>query len=456
MMFQGQSAAKKYLTDRQYNDLQKRRGQISDLRDFYLGDTLKHLRKNPDELDQRWFERPKESANYTAPVLDAKSSVTYKGSVYRSVDDAYKDLFDRVWQENQINRLMRQVDQDGLLTGITALRPIAVPDPLRPGRMTLKYRLYTGNQIVARFDDDSGELIELNICYESRDAKGKRAEFFQRWTADVLLDTDMETGRVTEMENPYSRWGLIPFALFWEQRTTDNPHGDFPMLNVTDINQAINTLLTDLAWLAKTQAHGQFVAKNLPKTQRITIGPGVVAYINGQEASLELLNADPKIAALLDMIAAKRASIFEVSRVPEAAINPQATQSGLSRIIQLSPLLEYREEKIIDYTAYEADLARVTAAVANAEGIQAIPNPDDIGFQISFDEAPLAVMRQMREEQEEKDLANNVISYTDLIMARNPGMTEEEALEKLAANKALNDQYREQEQAQGGIFGGVI
>ena len=186
------------------------------------------------------------------------------------------------------------------------------------------------------------------------------------WQANQLRYTWWDKFEVQEFDsdgrllrwapNPY---GLLPFTVVHAEEPDDELYhrgGD----DLTNCNDAINTLITDLVHSISNQAYGQPIAKGVDpdELQGQVWGPDSVITLSHAESSLTFESPNANIMAMLKAIEMYRVMFGQSRGLPASdnALNPVA-QSALSRVVELGTMREWRQDQIAIYRDFEVDEA---------------------------------------------------------------------------------------------------
>jgi hypothetical protein len=412
--------------------------------DFYRGEHLPYIGKNPDETPEEFARRPKESLNVTRLVIDVLSGL-YKDPPMRRVA-GNPELAARLataWRENAMDAFMLNVDRLVRLTGLVAVRPFYEPEGDRghapeaasaasgsvrvpgsgDGGSALRYWAYTPEQLEAVADPERPwRALGLAVRWTENGPRGNLARRAQLWTDDVFLD--LVDGAVRqERANPY---GLIPFAVFRDALPALGggffPPGRGPEL--AESNAVLDMRLSDDLFTLKMQGFGVAEVVNPAPDEPLVLSPGRGVRFEGRSDApmgISFKSTNAPLADLLSDIRERVSRILLAHRIPESAVSVSLAPgaSGIAIRAANTPIDVDRSERRALFGPAEEELARLSARVLAAHepcgGFEG-----EFGFNIDYAEPQERLTEAERIARAEFDLRHGLITPWDLALARDP------------------------------------
>jgi hypothetical protein len=179
--------------------------------------------------------------------------------------------------------------------------------------------------------------------------------------------------------------------------------------------------------------------------------PALPIFLGEGENTADVLDFAPDLAKLSAMVQEREQSIATKYGIsPDAWRRSAAPTSGYAKRLDQGRILAMNREDRKYLAAGEADLYRLCALVsqqktADGQPTSGLPGigqldpaaPFVVDFaEPAFDEEPLAAIRT-----EAQECQLGVTSVLDVVMKRNPDLTEEEAIQLLARNRLVNERF---------------
>lgn len=307
--------------------------------------------------------------------------------------DLYNDSFQHVYDELAFDRYAQDIYRLAKLCNTVAVRPWLHP-------MTGEMRLQVLTPDVYRVEVVRGEPVEL--WYETTYA-GETAirvwnakESYLRSTEGQRIKSSVDVlGQDTEFPN---RYGRLPYAfLSIEPSLNEDPYGG-SMYDLLEYNLRANKADFSADVGRTMNAFGVWVAtntemneKNLAITpDKIIVADGVT-YGEGQELPPEIehvvgsgMFGDVREDARRTVRDGLRLTGLPASLTDEEAGMPQ---SGISRVIERTELLEQRDADKLILKEWEAQFADLLSVVARTDGYDVdLPDPEQLWFGIDYAE----------------------------------------------------------------------
>jgi hypothetical protein len=242
-----------------------------------------------------------------------------------------------------------------------------------------------------------------------------------------------------DMGNP-----ILPFVLFQKEYPVDKLL-DFTTGNdLRDLNMNIAILLIYLNSLEKYNSFKQLIfntddPEKIPSD--IKVGPNDVLINPTKEGSgsVQMLDLQADIQAKFNVIKERIMNVLAGYGIsPENFTMSASPQSGFALKISNIGKLEARDSQVPMYRKKERELYEIEKTIWNYH------NPgksisDEAEFQVDFAERTFPKSPDEQVTQDEFDLRHNVITEIDILMRKNPDLTEETAKELYIKNKTFNE-----------------
>lgn len=237
---------------------------------------------------------------------------------------------------------------------------------------------------------------------------------------------------------------ILPFVIFWKtypvRELIDTTSGTD--LKDATIRMAVN--MSHLQYLIKFQSYkvGQISTRDASKLSGDhTIDPGYL-YVNedseGNSKGLEVVDFQSNIKELWDTLNSQITAFLSNYHISPANFTLSGTpQSGYTMQISNQAKLEYREDQIDIYREREHELFRVSRIVWNTDVSDKAIN-EEAEFAIDFAEITFPLSPDEKSQSFTFLKQNNAVTDINLIMERNPDLSEEDAIMLYNKNKAFN------------------
>jgi hypothetical protein len=354
---------------------------------------------------------------------------------YISEAERQKNLFHKVLWRNHFNPVDKRwhflVEWDYKAHFISGdpLNPIGFSVPVFIADVNLKPEHKTkGEEQIYLFYDDQ------NYFYWN--TKG------ETWTYYVDYN-----GQTVDLEG-INVYGVSPFT----ELRKGVPIFDYNTMGSSDLisaNESININLNNLNMALHFQAFG-IVWDNTGLSKdaavEITVGPNRQIHLP-QATTLNSLDLNPKLMEMIDTI---KFQVQAIANTYNLTVNwhQEATPvSGFSLIVQNMDYLEQRQKDVDEAKMQEKKIFKSIVAQQQYHSQRKELEKDepvipaDADLRVDFQELDLPVNRLEEITVKEYQLRNNIITPIDEILADNPDMSEEEAIEKYEKNKAVNKKY---------------
>jgi len=429
-----------------------RRSSAKKWLEYYEGDQVKHIPKNPHEDTGHFNARPKFTFNVTRRIIDLKETLYAEDPVRETADQDVRQF----WEQVGISERLREIRPARRLCGTV----FAFPDYVTPKRAWWKrlsswlfalpkeghfvLRTYTPNQVEVMLDPYDPE-IPLAVCLISGGVTGdgKSITVTQAWSAEKYWRYEGDKV-VDEKDHPFRRIPLVclrhsPSYLrnFWGRGEGDN---------IVDDNQEINVMLSSMLWLVKCQSHGQLVAKNAPENWQPELGPDTIVTIYEDpslegDVDLKILEPASDAKGVMEVINNLLDVLCMANDVPAGTYRLGINrESGLAITAKQTDIRDERKRNRPTALAEERQLAAMARIVKAGRLNKPLPT-DMPEIRINYRE-PARVLAASEEVQvETHELATGQATVPQLLMRKDPDLTEEEAKARHAANLAYNREH---------------
>ncbi len=217
--------------------------------------------------------------------------------------------------------------------------------------------------------------------------------------------------------------------------------------SLVEVNQNLNLALFAALHGIRFQSFSQLWAKirdaeKLPKNSdgvpELTVGHDKAVQL-GANDELGVLNFQPALTETMEFI--ERWLNMELSNYGmKASFKEQGNpQSGFALVVSNQELLEARQDKLDHYRPIETRNMKILSAMSDAHKLP-YKIPEGASLQTKFVKPEFPKSQDEIGTQREQDFKWNLSTPVDWLMERFPGMTEDEALEKLRKNKKVNQE----------------
>jgi hypothetical protein len=414
-------------------------------KDFYYDKHEQQLQLVTEDVDAA-------TLNILAPVIKKRSSLLYKKPLVREMEGPAQSIryLEQVYTENKIDQFMLGVDLSSELTGSTLIHPSITQD-LERYPSGIKLIMYDASQLSVVSEDDDpqdasaislvSEVTRLNKRSTAQNPQVERVLRQQVWTKDAVVTY---FGRLNKgsLENELSRsetngLGFLPFLNVRAEKVHDQYLGHAQATGLRKLNEVVNQMLTNLGHIIKLQGFTPIALAGYQSGEGVTIHPGR-AFSIPAGANAFVLDTQPKIKEMLDVLMHLEDKMYETKGVPKVAVVGGEGESGRELLIRFFPLMQVFEDKSILYKEYELALANLILRMAGLPSLTSlfINYPEDNILPLSSDEDTL-----------EQDIKLNIKTPVDELLRRDPDLTEEQAKSIILDNKEFNEQLTRSQDA---------
>lgn len=275
--------------------------------------------------------------------------------------------------------------------------------------------------------------------------------FTTNYRGQIVANPDVEEQSIN---NPIKELPFVNFAIdqdgqFWAQGGDD----------LADGAVLVNCMLTHNQHVGVTQGYGQFwmKGKNLPRSVKIGPTKSILMEYEKEDPTPELgyATASPQIDSLRVLTESYIALLLTTNNLSTSAVaaslsGSQSAASGIAMIIDKAESMEDVNDQRQIFIDKEPDIWRKIAKWIEAYGDQldedireyAITPADAEEIQVNFIDAPVIMSESEKLNNMKLRKELGLDSQIDLIIRDNPGITRDEASEKL--RKIMEDKMMEQ------------
>lgn len=410
----------------------ERREEAEKNKDYYYGKQKEDLILTNEDVDPI-------TMNLTKPIISKRTSMLYSRPLERTFVGPSGSIkfLEKVYEENSIDALLLKVDLLAELTGSCLIHP------LHDDTFQTKTRLvvYDASQFSATGNDNDPSTADaislLRVVDRVMDhnpgnfnaaVQVERIIEQQIWTKESVSYYSGSTTAPTQQSSFTHNLGYLPFVNFKGEEVHDQYIG-FPQATaVVAMNKQINQMLTHLGYMIKMQAFTPIMVSGFENGEGVVWHPGRMLSVPAG-GTAQALNLTPKLEETLSVLNWLEDRIYVCSSVPKISVEGGEGESGRELFIRWFPLLQVFREKTVRYARYELQLANLILSLNN------LPLIEDVV--VGWPEESILPFSPLEDELE-RDIRLNIASVVDAVIARNPGMSEEDAQLKLKQNAKLN------------------
>lgn len=401
-----------------------------------------------DLIDSRYLKENVDIKKYKFTVPLTKSlvdqlAICFKEPAQISVGDegdAVQDALVALLDEIDINKRLKQADRYTELTHKVGIIP-------RWDGKQVKLVIITPDKVMVKADtDDPTVAIEVSYCIGTTQNVGQPnpVNTWAVWTAESYSEVKRgANGEIIETistePNPYKR---IPVAWF---SITDSPDSFWLDAGnpIVDLNENINSLVTNLDIALDYQSFSLMVTTGLPQGQVIPIG--VTRQINIPPTSMgeiagdaKYITPDAKLETVWKIVQEKVqwfAATFGIS--VEGISGGSSYNSGFQLKLSKQGVIDHNVDKQDAYIESVRDTVQLAMDCSTIYGNVNFPTDAEITVKFGLQKVETNPLEEA--QQDALDIANGIADPVTILMRRNPDMTEDEAIkfvQKIQARKA--------------------
>lgn len=437
------------------------------------------------ELDQ---ETVNEMQSRVATVNMYKKMVQKKARVYKdkpirtSLIDGEQDYIESLADLLNVDSCMKKVNRY-----VEAFRNCAVyvkpyVDHNEDGKYSYMLDILAPHQFDVIEDQDNPQMVRAvvlthytrdSVNYNYDDPQSRQRNGFARSFRDgdkkeqVIADspadekkeyifwsknyhfTCNEKGEIIseDTENPIRH---IPFTFF-----SKDQDGSFWSVGGEDMIEGsilINTLLTDLYFIAKIQGMGLFYlfGKNVPKTYKVGANRAVTMEVEEGDPTPQIgfANSSPPLESHMRMVEQYIAFLLSTNDLGTNSIQGKLdganAASGIQEIIQNAEPMTAIEDEQQQYRDKEPEILKIAnkwqqvyldSETGLSRAFESIGASDDVLYSVKFEQQQHFKSENERLDAMKKKMDMKIFNKVDAMISENPELTREEALKELL-NKA--------------------
>ena len=407
-------AVEKASTERK-NDTSKRLSFYHDEQTSYIEEALALHYADTSQFTPTFFNVVKK--------ITIQLSMVYLADARREVEGTERDkqIFAEMVESSSLNMKLKVASRYTRLLKTIMLRPV-----WRKGKMDLD--VMSGDFLDILFGDTPEELEQVLITHYPQSGESSDITY-SLWTNETFQRLDYN-GNILESEpNPYN---VIPMVPIWDNYPTNGSFWQSGGDDLISVQSAINERLTDLLVVLRQQGFGQGVAKGFPDGGKLQVGPGVMVEIEDPEGDFYYAKTNAPISEILDSIDFMVKQLAVSNGLPASSLSVKPTQeSGLARISGNRELEELRRDQISLFNTYEKRLFDMFRIVWNVHNpIKKITS--DAKLKVDFFDPKPVLSPDKEVEKWEKEIAMGTISRVDILQIKNPDLSREDAIKRLA------------------------
>lgn len=386
------------------------------------------------------------------PGTGGDQSVGQSHETTKTVQTGDDVTFQGLLSESTIGQKATEWNKLGKLFNTVLVEPVWRADPDLKNGGFVDFTIHTPAFCLVETDPDDF-LRPRAFAYTAWAlVKGRMEQVFVCWDDARHFMVDRMGNTVAPPENP----GLVnPYQTLPAAVLRFKEGGDFwgeGLWDLVDANEEVAIQLSNLGYVAILQGHGQAVAVNMNLPANTVVGPDrpiVVDKVPGTSdmaaPSFRFENANApleKIQAFIDWLVK---SMQATKGLAASSFSLEAVvASGVSKNADNADVQEIREGDVPALLAFEKVLFRKVRAVYNYH-TKGAKISEKAEFSIKFGESKVLKSVDEKNKEREFGLKNKTLSRIDIIMEDNPGLTREQAQEKLlqiiAEERQIEDKF---------------
>lgn len=394
---------------------------INRLVDYYNGNNKTYIK---DRFKIEAFrEVPCYESNITKRFINKMARIYRVGAV-RNVNNTYRNL------TSYKNMKFKHTEKMTNLVGSVAVQVMIKEDELR-GQYFDYNNVYNFHAFFSEIDPFTPIAITYPITNPTEDVSLSENLKWAYWDDQRFIIHDYYGKIVLEDENPY---GILPFFFTHRENQTDS----FYVSGANDImncNEQANILLTELQLGLRLHMFGQYWISGINEDGTITrVGSDVIIDVP-EDGRFGIENPSANISETLDALKLQIELCAKNNHLDITwAELKDRPPSGVSLMIRD---LERHEDYLDDidlWKIYEEECYKVERVIAKANGID-LPN----NFSVDFNEPIYPLSAQEQIMKDDWELEHGLISEVDILMRKNPDLTESKAEKIIKNNKGEQD-----------------
>ena len=429
---------KQSIRDMKLAKSKERRKYVEKLLNYYTGtDTNEYIAgKYSNYFDAASFsEIPAYSMNLTKKFIDKKSRI-YTLSPNRNLGN--KSATNEYLELTKLKDLrMKHVERMTNLLDTPAVRIIWQDEE---DKSMLDHRLvYYYDAHFSPQNPYEPYAIIYPILNPTADVSYTSPMLCAYWDDSVNIIYDEDGNIVEEHENPY---GTLPFVFPRSMEQIDDFYGEGAM-DVVNVNEHINILMTELMLGLRFQMFGQSWASGVYEDQPIArVGSDKLINlpVDGR-FGIESPGGDPhkvlEIAkGMIEMLAVSKHMYVTFDS------NQDRPSSGLALRIKDFEFVEDYKDDIETWRSFESSLYKKEKIIAEKNG-RSLPSVESFSIDFKEPEYPRAISEQI--QKDDWELANGLITLEEILKRNNSDLSLEKARKIIKKNKKAIEPLKEEE-----------
>lgn len=353
---------------------------------------------------------------------------------------------------------LRVADPDALMSEVQRLwtfQPVVWVMPLvrerRDGSMKLVFDVYTPSVADVEFDpSDPTEPVNFitwrDEVVESKTSgltKRSKERVYYEWTFDTFAKYDRDHQLLDEQPNLLGR---LPIVACRGGMAVDGYFLEGVGDDLYEATLEISVLRTleskAFLWASFKQLalHGRL--ENIPPEQ-VMGNPAHPIYLGESADKAEVLNFAPDLAQLRESITQRIQDIATKYGIsPASWTMSERAQSGFSKKMDQATIIRNNREQRKWAAKAESEIYKLTALTLQHHPVDEIGKLDpDAEYVVDFVDPKFEEEPIVQARADALDLKLNKVSILDLVLRDNPDLTDEEAVQQIALNRAINERF---------------
>ena len=405
--------------------------------DYYNGKTLDYTSK--------YFSKSTLSKvvsgniNITKRVIDRISLVYMQPPIRTYTNEDVVDFF--VEKDQKLQRLERITN----LLDAVLLKPCWRIDKENKG--TIEYDIISDYEPIFGEDPLKPEAIVYPITKKAT-VLDSEPEVFAYWDSENHFIFDRNNKQYTQDDNPdmINPYGVLPFIECFREGKPEFDYLDTNASNdLISTNLSINVAETNKNANVMFQSFGYlFVNGSGIDKDTMQIGQDKINFL-GNDGTISIVSPPNAIPALDESIQSSYKMLAQNYHLPISFVEGTSAASGVALKMRNIELTDDRKSDVTRWKDIEFKLFELERLMIAVEEGKDAGDLEDVDFSESVE-----VLSD--DEQRAKwdwELSKGIIDLADIVMAKNPDLTREEAEELLAGKKSTSPeakQFKEEEE----------
>lgn len=424
--------------------------QIGKSWDFYDGNQIGYVKQYRGEEDEDYADKDKPTFNYTKLVVDEYVSGVFGKPVEVTFpEDAHEERWDEIVAPISFSHQLPFMKRVQRIAEISETSLVMV-------RWDEKKQMPFFEDIRGEFasflpkEENPKEIGTLVISYvydtgipDPNRRFMERIEIWdeERWEVWIYSQNAKKKERIGQGPNPY---GVIPVVVFKPEDDDNSFYGKSSTRDIVTINEAYNNLWVSLTRISVMQSFSVLVLQSENEI-KIEIAPTkFIRLPETEKAEVKYITPSAKINEVRQVLLSLKDDLQDFSRVPQSVFasqgNKGGVQSGYALKIKRIPIEQLWENRRTSYGPSYEDLISLTLHV---DAIHHNKQPGELFLDenrpsIDFSSTTPGFSPQEQLIQDQFELRYNLITPVEMMVRKYPGLTKEEALERLQENAVTN------------------